>query len=151
VPGRAAINGRQRAVSQVPHQVPGNMSSNPGHLRYVEIAAAWLEVVVGALLIVVPEVVSVWLLGAKPAAIGVLFARFGGVGLFGLGIACLPPSGPSNGRSLRGLFIFNIGMTLLLAWVAIATVYRGILVWPATVLHGAIAAALLQRLRALRH
>jgi hypothetical protein len=116
-------------------------------LRYVVIAAARLEVVVGAVILLAPAQMSVLLFGGEPGTVGVLFARFAAVGLLGLGIACRPLQGRSDGGTLRGLLAFNVGMTVLLAWVAVATVYRGILIWPATVLHGVIAVALGQRMR----
>jgi hypothetical protein len=116
-------------------------------LRQVIVAAAWLEVLVGGLILFVPELFSLLLFGGRPDATGVLLTRFAGIGLLALGIACLPLQGESGRGSVRGLVVFNIGVALFLACAAIATAHRGILIWPATVLHAAIAAALLLRMR----
>ena len=68
------------------------------------------------------------------------------IGLLALGIACLPSTEGPRRNSVIGLCAFNVGMTILLAWAALATTHRGVLLWPATVLHAVIAAALLAQL-----
>src|SRR5215469_17685615 len=60
------------------------------HDKLIVTAAAWLEIVVGALFLIVPDVLCLLLFGAKPEAIGMLLGRFAGIGLLALGIACLP-------------------------------------------------------------
>ena len=110
-------------------------------------AAAWLEIVVGAALLAAPDFPCQLLFAAKPEGVAVILARFGGVGLLALGIACLPSTAMgSSRRAVSGLFVFNFVVSILLAWVGVATTLRGILLWPGAVLHAAIAAALVPQL-----
>jgi heme A synthase len=113
--------------------------------------AAWLEIVVGAIFLTVPDVPCRLLFAAKPEGVGVVLARFAGVGLFALGIACLPSTATGSHRSaVFGLLVFNAGVATLFAWVGIATTLRGVLLWPVVVLHAVIAAALLPQLLTFR-
>jgi hypothetical protein len=45
-----------------------------------------------------------------------------------------------------GLFVFNAGLAILLAWVGVVTAVHGFLLWPGAILHAAIAVALLPQL-----
>jgi len=112
-------------------------------LQYVVITASWLEIIVGSIVLVFPNVPCVLLFGAEPQGIGVSVARFAGIALIGLGIACLPTRTASHRDSLPGLLAFNVGAAILFAWLAIATSQNGILTLPAAILHGGIAATLL--------
>ena len=115
--------------------------------RSVVITAAWLEIVVGAIFLTVLDVPCMLLFAAKPDGIGMPLGRFAGVALVALGIACLPSTAVgSRRRAVLGLFVFNVGVAILLAWVAVATTLRGVLLWPAVILHAVIAAALLPQL-----
>jgi hypothetical protein len=110
-------------------------------------AAAWFEIVVGAIFLIVPDVPCRLLFAAAPEDVGVVpLARFAGVALVTLGIACLPftTAGPRRGAALV-LLAFNVGVAALFTWVGVATTPRGLLLWPAAVLHTVIAAALLPR------
>jgi hypothetical protein len=112
--------------------------------KTVVIAAAWLEIVVGASIVTVPNVPCRLLFATTPEGVGIPLARFAGVALVALGIACLPSKAAGSPRSaVLGLLVFNVGATVLLAWVAIANTFRGIVLWPVVVLHALIAAALL--------
>ena len=75
-------------------------------------------------------------------------ARRVGVGLFVLGIACLPSKAAESHRSaLLGSFVFNAGgLTILFVWVGVATTLHGFLLWPTVILRAIIAAALLPHL-----
>jgi heme A synthase len=109
--------------------------------------ATWLEVVVGATLLAAPDYLCQLLFAAKPEGVGIVLARVAGFGLFALGIACLPSTATgSRRRAVLGLFVFNFGVAILLAWVGIATTFSGVLLWPTIVLHAIIAAALLAQL-----
>jgi len=114
--------------------------------RYVVKAAAWLEIIVGAILITVPDVPCLLVFGSKPESIGRPLARWIGITLFALGIACVPSRNAApNGRAVLGLFVFNVGATVLFAWVGVVTVH-GLALWPVVILHGVIAVALLPQL-----
>ena len=113
--------------------------------RSVVKVAAWLEIIVGTSIVTVPDLLCMLLFGTKPEGVGVTLARFAGVGLIALGIACLPSTGTKSRQGVVGLFVFNAGVTVLLAWVAVTTVH-GIMLWPVVILHAAIAIALAQQL-----
>ena len=111
--------------------------------RFVVGAAAWLEVIVGALFLTVPDVPCLLLFGAKPEAIGVPLGRFAGIALVALGIACLPSRDAGSRRNVvLDLLAFNAGVAILFAWVAVASALHGFLLWPAVILHTIIAGAL---------
>lgn len=114
--------------------------------RYVVMAAAWLEIIVGAALIAVPDLFCVLLFATRPEGITVPVARFAGFGLLALGIACLPSTATASRRAVVGLCVFNVGVTILFAWVAIATTFHGVLLWPVVILHAVIATALASQL-----
>jgi hypothetical protein len=119
--------------------------------KSVVTTAAWLEIVVGATLLTAPDYPCQLLFAAKPEGLGLALARIGGLGLFALGLACLPSKATGAHRNaVFGLFVFNFGVAVLLAWVAIATTFSGVLLWPTVVLHAIIAAALLPQLLAFR-
>jgi hypothetical protein len=107
-------------------------------------AAAWLEIIVGATLVIALDLASQMLFVAAPQGAGGPLGRIGGIALFALGIACLRSAdvGP-RGSAALGLLIFNAGAAIFLAWVAIGTAFCGVLLWPAVILHAVIACALL--------
>ena len=114
--------------------------------RFVVVAAAWLEIVVGACFVAVPDLPCVLLFAAKPEGIALPLARFAGLGLLALGIACLPSTATGSRRGVLGLFVFNVGVTILLAWVGVVMTIHGFLLWPVAILHAVIATALLPQL-----
>src|SRR5262245_57909416 len=109
--------------------------------------AAWVEILVGISFLLVPNAQSQMIFGATPEGIGVTWARFAGVALIGLGIACLPSNFAGTRQGVRGLLIFNIGATIFFAWVAVATSFGGVLLWPVVILHAVISIALALSLR----
>jgi hypothetical protein len=56
--------------------------------KYVVLVAACLEILVGAALLITPDAVSQLLFGGPADGISMPWARFAGVGLFGLGVSC---------------------------------------------------------------
>ena len=116
--------------------------------RYI-VKAACLEIVVGALFIIVPNIPCALLFGANADNLGTALARWVGVSLLALGIACLPSkAGESHRTAVLGLFLFNAGVTILFAYVGVASALHGFLLWPAVILHAIIAGALLPHLLA---
>lgn len=79
--------------------------------------AAWLEIVVGATFLTVPDIPSRLLFAATPDGVGLPLARFSGIALVALGIACLPSKAIGSSRSavlrlfssLSGLLSFADG------------------------------------------
>jgi hypothetical protein len=115
--------------------------------KTVVMTAAWLEIVTGVAFLTVADVPCRLLIAAEPEGAGIVLARFAGVGLLALGIACLPSTVTrSRRRAVFGLFVLNFGVAILFAWVGLATTLRGVLLWPVVGLHAAIAAALLHQL-----
>ena len=58
--------------------------------RYVVKAACWLEIIVGAIFLVVPDIPCILLFDAKPESMSRPLARWVGVSRIALGVACLP-------------------------------------------------------------
>ena len=112
--------------------------------RFVVPAAAWLEIVVGATFLTVPDIPRRLLFAATPVGVGLPLARFTGIALVALGIACLSSKATGPIRSaVLGLYFFNVGATIFCGWMAVATSFRGVLLWPIVILHAVIATALL--------
>jgi hypothetical protein len=119
--------------------------------KYVVLVAAWLEILVGAGLLVVPDAVSQLLFAAPADGIGMPWARFAGVGLFALGVSCAR----SKTAALRpdavfGLLVFNFIMAAVLAWIGLTTTFHGILLWPGSIGHALIASLLAKTYSAAR-
>jgi hypothetical protein len=96
--------------------------------RYVIKAAASLEIIVGAIFIFWPGIPCMLVFGASPESIGWPLARWVGIGLLALGIACLPSKiADTQDRTVLGLLSFNVGIVVLLAWVGIRTTTHGLL------------------------
>src|SRR5262245_19454360 len=91
--------------------------------------AAVLEVATGLALLVVPSLVTFLLLGEELAGIAIPVARFAGIALIGLGIACWP------GPPLAGMLAYSTLVALCLAYAGFAGGFTGTLLWPAVVLH----------------
>jgi hypothetical protein len=111
--------------------------------KYIVRAAASLEIGTGIGLMLLPQFLSMLLFGAPLEGAGVPVARFAGLVLLALGIACLSPAEPSGRGAVSGLFVYNVGAAILFIWLGLATALHGILLWPAAILHAGIGAALL--------
>ncbi|HMD21600.1 MAG TPA: hypothetical protein VKH40_14830 [Alloacidobacterium sp.] len=119
--------------------------------RIAVMTAAWLEIVVGVTAIAALGVMCRLLFAAEPDGVAIPLGRLAGIALIALGIACLPSrSAESCRNAVLGLFVYNFGTAILLAWVGIATTLRGALLWPGVLLHVVIAVALLMQLLARR-
>ena len=115
--------------------------------RIVLLIAAWFEIIVGASFFLAFNTQSQFLFGTTPEGIvGITFARFSGIALICLGIACLR-SGTSG---VRTLLVFNVAVTIFFAWVAVTTTFRGVLLWPVVTMHAVIAIALALSLSSAR-
>lgn len=111
--------------------------------NYLGRIAAWLEVAVGTGLIVDPQLVCRLIFGSELVGAGVPMARFAGIGLLSLGIGYLATRTTVPARAgVFGLLVFNAAAAVLLACVGALTELHGPLLWPAVILHGAIAAGL---------
>ncbi|HEU4837339.1 MAG TPA: hypothetical protein VFS90_23115 [Pyrinomonadaceae bacterium] len=110
--------------------------------------AAWIEIIVGVSFILATNVQSQFIFAATPDGVASVFARFAGIALIGLGIACLPSQlAGTNRNAVLGLFVFNVAVTIFFAWVAMATTFRGMVLWPVVILHAVISLALAPSLK----
>jgi hypothetical protein len=115
--------------------------------KYIVKAAAWLEIGTGIGLMLAPKFLCLLLFGAPLEGAGMPLARFAGLVLLALGIACLPTPTETHTRgAVLGLFVYNVGAPILFVWLELATALHGILLWPAAILHAGIAVALLPQL-----
>ncbi len=108
------------------------------------IVTALIEVGTGMALVVRPSLTVELLLGvglSSPQALVV--GRVAGAALVSIGVACwLSKNGERRGAQLGlvvGLLIYNVAVPLLLIQAAIAEAMHGVALWPASVLHMALA------------
>lgn len=100
--------------------------------------ASIAEAATGAALLVVPSLVGRLLLGAELTGEVVPVARFAGIALIALGIACWP------GAQRIGMVSYSGLVTLYLAYLGLAGSSSGVLLWPAVALHAALTALLVR-------
>lgn len=116
--------------------------------RTAVIIAAWVEILVGVSFLLVPNAQSQMIFAITPEGIGVAWARFAGVALIALGFACLPSSRTEiHRRAVQTLFIFNIAATIFFGWFAVATTFRGVVLWPVVIAHAILAIVLAPALK----
>ena len=114
---------------------------------YVVKTAAWLEIVAGAILVIVPDIACRLLFRTTLDSSTWPLARWVGVALLALGIGCLPSKPTAlHSHAVLALFVYNAGVAVLFAWVGTTTVMHGPLLWPAAILHFLISLALLLQL-----
>jgi hypothetical protein len=105
--------------------------------KKVLIFAALGEAAFGMALLIIPSLVAQLLLGEEHTTVAVPVARVAGIALIGLGIPCWP------GPPLVGMLIYILGVALYLAYLALAGIFIGVLLWPAVILHLIIATLLI--------
>jgi len=105
---------------------------------------AAIEAATGLALLLSPPLVAELLLGASldaPAALVV--GRLAGGALLSLGVACWLARNDGPSRAARGLvaamLLYNIAAVAILAYAGTALGFFSILLWPAVVLHAALA------------
>jgi hypothetical protein len=101
-------------------------------------ASASVEAATGVALIVVPSLVARMLLGAELSGVGIIVARLAGISLFSLGLACWPTTESTRAAS-SALLAYNLLVGLYLLYLGIRGEWVGVLLWPAALLHAAIA------------
>jgi hypothetical protein len=114
-------------------------------MRSLLIVTAFVEVAAGSALAVWPSGPVALLLGAAldtPAAVTV--ARIAGAALLSLGLACWLAHYDARSRAATGLvaalLLYNAAAVTLLGFARLGAGLNGILLWPAVVLHAALAA-----------
>jgi len=108
------------------------------------IATAGIEAATGLALLVLPSLVVSLLLGTSldaPAALVV--ARVGGAALLAIGVACWLARNDQQSRAATGLvaalLLYNIAAVAVLIYAGTGLSLSGIGLWPAVVLHAALA------------
>jgi hypothetical protein len=105
---------------------------------------AILEAATGLALIAVPALVVRLLLGGEISGASIPLGRVAGAALLALGVACWLARDDTQSRAARGLvvamLIYNIAATAVLAFAGIGSGLHGVVLWPAVVLHAAMAA-----------
>jgi hypothetical protein len=105
--------------------------------------SAIIEAATGVALIAVPAIVVRLLLGAEISGASIPLGRVAGAALLALGVACWLARGDTQSRATRGLVVamlmYNIAATAVLASAGIGFGLQGVALWPAVVLHAAMA------------
>src|SRR5438874_4087117 len=104
---------------------------------------AVIEAGTGLGLLAVPAIVVRLLLGAEISGASIPLGRVGGAALLALGVACWLARDDTQSRATRGLVVamlmYNIVATAVLAFAGISLGLHGVALWPAVVLHAAMA------------
>jgi hypothetical protein len=104
--------------------------------------SAVVELATGLALLLTPGLFSHLLLGIAGTDVTNLFARFFGVALIALGVACWPR--PDSIAAIRAMLFYNGAVAVYLAYVGVF-VSSGLLLWPAVVFHAVMTALFLRR------
>ena len=116
-------------------------------------AAALIEVGAGLSLVGLPAV-AIWLLlgvgGPSPEAL--IVSRVCGAGLLAIGVACWLARGDGGSRSQHGLLwamlIYNVGVSIVLAFAGLKLQMAGDALWPGVGLHAVMTSWCALNLRA---
>ena len=104
---------------------------------------AIIEAATGLGLIAVPAVVVRLLLGAEISGATIPLGRVAGVALLALGVACWLASYDEQSCAARGLVsamvLYNLGAVVILGAAGMGSQPVGIALWPAVILHAAMA------------
>jgi hypothetical protein len=119
------------------------------HRHSLLIATTVVEVGAGLGLLLLPAFVLDLLIGVSSSAPeGVFVGRVAGAALLALGIASwLERSAAAPGGLIAGLLVYNASVASLLVCAGLGLDLAGIALWPAVVLHAAMAAWCLVGLR----
>lgn len=104
-----------------------------------------VETGTGLLLLLDPALVVSLLVGADLTGAGVVVARCFGMTLIALGLACWRgrQSAENVAAAVLGMLVYNAVIALYLAYVGTAGHLGGVLLWPAVVVHAAVALLLI--------
>jgi len=137
--------GQPRTVTWgiVPSVGPGHPGCNTPMRRLLTITAA-LEAGTGvALTIASPALVLILLGSLLDSPAGLVIGRVLGAALIALGVACWIARDDAHGRTTAGLvaamLLYNIAVVGLLGYARIGLRLSGVGLWPAVILHAALA------------
>jgi len=110
--------------------------------RFLTLTAI-IEAATGLALIAVPAIIVRLLLGTEISGASIPLGRVAGAALLALGVACWLARDDTQSRAARGLVVamlmYNIVATAVLAFAGINLGLHGVALWPAVVLHAAMA------------
>ena len=110
--------------------------------RFLKLTAI-IEAATGLGLVAVPAIVVRLLLGAEISGASIPLGRITGVALLALGVACWFASVDTKSRAARGLvagmLLYNVGVAFILTMAGVQSHLVGIALWPAVILHAAMA------------
>lgn len=121
-------------------------------MKILLVVSAWLEVLTGLALIVSPAPPVMLLAGvALDTTGGLLVARVAGAALLALGLACWLARNDRPSRAARGIvaamFLYNVAAVAVLVYAGLGLKLSAIGLWPAVLLHLALAVWCLACLR----
>jgi len=119
------------------------------------VVTAATEAATGLALLLSPHLVATLLLGATlDASDGLVVARIAGVALLSLGVACWLARNDALSAAGRGviaaMLLYNAGAVSVLVYAGMGLRLSGIGLWPAALLHAALAVWCIACLRARR-
>ena len=110
--------------------------------RFLTLTAI-IEAATGLALIAMPAIVVRLLLGAEIFGASIPLSRVAGAALLALGVACWLARDDTQSLTARGLVVamlmYNIVATAVLAFAGIGLALHGVALWPAVILHAAMA------------
>jgi len=113
-------------------------------MKHFYTVSAVFELGGGLALLGVPSATAQLLVGAAlQGPVPLTVARVGGGGLFALGLACWHARGDAQNRAARGvaaaMLSYNVLVAAVLAFAGLGLGLHGLALWPAVVLHAAMA------------
>lgn len=113
-------------------------------MKHLHIVTAMIEAGAGLALLVAPAFVVRLLLGAEITGAAIPLGRVAGSGLLALGIACWFARGDTRSRAAGGLVaamtFYNLAAVAVFLFAGLGLKLAGIALWPAVILHAAMAA-----------
>lgn len=102
--------------------------------------AAILEVATGLALLIYPPLIVRLLFGADVSGAAIALSRVAGIALLSLGSACWPGSETTSTKNgaLRGMFIYNLLVTVYFFYLGVADELVGILLWWVVAVHAVL-------------
>ena len=110
-------------------------------LKKILAFAAVVEMGTGLALMIDPRIVVELLLGPNTPVEEIPMGRFPGIAILALGLACWPSRQrvESGSSAFRAMLLYNVLIALFLVYLFKVGHLGGVLLWPAVVLHAAVA------------